>query len=649
MKKIYFFFIFFAALLIFSKLQAQTNISGTINTYTAVTAFDTICPNHNITVASGAGFSAGDTVLIIQMQGATMDETNTASFGDVTNYNDAGNYEFLIISAVVGNIITFQTQITRTYTLTGNVQLIHVPTYTDANISGTLTGQAWDGSTGGVIVVWVNNTLTFNANIDATDIGFRGGIYLDAGSSSKCGFSFGDPQYPDYFYNFDPNLDGAYKGEGITEYITNKEYGRGKQTNGGGGGNDHNSGGAGGGNGGNGGNGGERGYPPGIGGFYYCRGYYPGIGAVGLTYNNATNKIFLGGGSGAGQINNNAGLGGANGAGIVILKASSINGNSNSVLASGSRPIHPVSSNNFSQGDGSGGGGAGGTVLIDASTFTSNLNVDVSGGHGGDNNWGGTTDNCMGPGGGGGGGIVWVNTGVLSGNIVTNLAGGASGSNTGATCTGETFGATAGTAGSTLTNLNIPFSAIPACNTVLPVNLSSFEGRNIGSAVSLDWKTFSESNNQGFEVQRYNNQSTSFETIGFVNGNNNSNEVKKYNFKDYDPQSGENFYRLNQLDFDGNSAFSTIVNVKFDKKETNEIFIFPNPLNAETQELQIVLKEQSAIQVQIFNQFGNSIFEEKFAEKSTFQKIKLEKTSKGIYTVKVSTSYGTFFKKIVIM
>lgn len=648
MKKIYFLLIFFAASVSFFKLQAQTNISGTINTYTAVTAFDTICPNHNITVASGAGFGAGDTVLIIQMQGATINETNTASFGDVTNYNDAGNYEFLIISAVAGNVITFQTQITRTYTLTGNVQLIHVPTYTNANISATLTGQAWDGSTGGVIVVWVNNTLTFNANIDATDIGFSGGVYANA-SSPKCACSFsGDPQYPDYFYNLDPNLDGAYKGEGIASYIANKEYGRGKQSNGGGGGNDHNSGGGGGSNAGSGGLGGQRGVIPSCFFGQYCRGNYPGIGGANLIYNAATNKIFMGGGGGAGHMNNDAGSAGGNGGGIVIVKANLIIGNNRSILANGSTPDLTGGGFDPAQGDGAGGGGAGGAILIDASSVSSTLNANASGARGGNESWFTTNaSGCMGPGGGGGGGMVWssANFGLVS----PNIAAGANGTHIGAGCSGSSYGATSGTAGSTLTNLNIPFSAIPACNTVLPVNLSSFEGRNIGSVVSLDWKTFFESNNQGFEVQRYNNQSTNFEAIGFVNGHNNSNEVKKYNFKDYDPQSGENFYRLNQLDFDGNSAFSTIVSVKFDKKEANGILVFPNPLNAETQELQIVLKEQSTIQVQVYNQFGNSIFEEKFAEKSTFQKIKLAKTTKGIYTVKVSTTYGTFFKKIVIM
>src|SRR5687768_15073731 len=78
------------------------SIGGTINTYTAVT-FPGPCPN-KLTVADGTGFTAGNTVIIIQMQGAVIDETNTAAFGTITSYNSAGLWEKAVISSVAGNI-----------------------------------------------------------------------------------------------------------------------------------------------------------------------------------------------------------------------------------------------------------------------------------------------------------------------------------------------------------------------------------------------------------------------------------------------------------------------------------------------------------------------------------------------------------------
>src|SRR5690349_8202188 len=82
-----------------------TNISGIINIYTPVLAYGP-CQNF-VTVGSSAGFVAGDTVLIIQMQGAIIDETNTAAYGTVSNYNGAGLFEKAVIQSVAGNSVYF--------------------------------------------------------------------------------------------------------------------------------------------------------------------------------------------------------------------------------------------------------------------------------------------------------------------------------------------------------------------------------------------------------------------------------------------------------------------------------------------------------------------------------------------------------------
>jgi hypothetical protein len=78
-------------------------ISGIINSYTPVLALDP-CDN-KITVESASAFNTGDTVLMIQMKGAVIDSTNTATFGTITNYKNAGNYEFNYVKSKAGNII----------------------------------------------------------------------------------------------------------------------------------------------------------------------------------------------------------------------------------------------------------------------------------------------------------------------------------------------------------------------------------------------------------------------------------------------------------------------------------------------------------------------------------------------------------------
>jgi hypothetical protein len=421
----------------FSRAQ-NTNISGTINTYSSVTTVS----GSTITIPSTAGFSVGDRVLLIQMQGATIDETNSAAFGDFTSMNDAGNYEFATICDIPNNTDIVVNGIQRTYSPSGNIQLVHVPVYNDATITGTLTAASWDGSTGGILAFECTGTLTMNNGIDLQGSGFRGGA-VTTSSYSCAWFS----SVADYHYDISTG-EGAHKGEGIALYISGKTGGRGAQANGGGGGNDHNSGGGGGSNAGTGGLGGERIRPS----TFTCAGSAPGVGGKLITYSNADDKIFLGGGGGAGHENNpSTATPGSNGGGIVIIKANAINGNGETINVQGE-------SLQTSSADGAGGGGGGGTVLLDVSTYASSLIVHASGGDGGNvSNVG--PSNCNGPGGGGGGGVLWVTQGSVPGNIAFTSNGGANGTTIATTqgnCTlNGANNATIGTGGTSVTGLTL--------------------------------------------------------------------------------------------------------------------------------------------------------------------------------------------------
>src|SRR5687768_10313558 len=75
--------------------HSQTNISGTINQYTAVTAINAAsCTAPGVvTVASSANYFVGDTVLLIQMQGVDPVTNNDNTFGNIQNLNHAGHHE----------------------------------------------------------------------------------------------------------------------------------------------------------------------------------------------------------------------------------------------------------------------------------------------------------------------------------------------------------------------------------------------------------------------------------------------------------------------------------------------------------------------------------------------------------------------------
>lgn len=421
--------------LLFTKANAQiTYISGVVNNYAAVDSIN-IC-KRNVYTANAAPFVPGTKVLLIQMQGAVIDSANNFLFGTVVDYRNCGNYEFNEVASMTGNIVKLKYVITRQYTVADKVQLISVPVYPNASTIGPVSCQPWNGSTGGVLAMQVTGTLYMNDNIEVNGMGFRGGTTntnVIAYSAANCGFT-------NYFTSA-TTANGAMKGEGIAMYKRNKEYARGANANGGGGGNQINSGGAGGAGFSIGGNGGNQ--------MSACAGTVQGgQGGRPCLYSNSSQKVFMGGGGGAGHQDNSVqATDGANGGGIIFLQAGTIFGNSNKIRANGADQTLIAGY------DGAGGGGGGGAILLDVGTISTAVDINAKGGDGGSvsNN----NANCHAPGGGGGGGLIWYSGATLSVNASTNLIGGIAGvfNSPSSPCNGSNAGAQGGSTGATLANL----------------------------------------------------------------------------------------------------------------------------------------------------------------------------------------------------
>jgi PKD repeat protein len=438
-------FTLIACLLLF-QLQgfSQTNISGIINDYAVVSALD-FCAS-TLTVNDATAFSAGDAILIIQMKGATINQSNSASFGNITGWGSAGLFERSTIASINNNVISLSTWLVNDYDLNFPLQLIRVPVYNNAIVSDTLRAKNWDGSTGGVLAFDVNGWLQIDAPIDVSGAGFRGGLSI-AAATNNCSWLFNEDNYG---YTAD-NWRGALKGEGIAIANADNVAGRGPQANGGGGGNDHNSGGGGGGHLGQGGIGGENDEPSNFG----CDGSFPGIGGKALSSFNGE-RLFLGGGGGAGHSNNNVGSDGGNGGGILFIKANAISGSNAQLLANGNGAII-----NDGQ-DGAGGGGAGGTIWLQAAELSVDLVLEAKGFSGSQvNNQNG--DRCFGPGGGGAGGAIYANLLNFNPLLSAFANGGAAGITTNSTngCNDSTLGAMPGTNGLLFNNPLFPVGEGP--------------------------------------------------------------------------------------------------------------------------------------------------------------------------------------------
>lgn len=142
-------------------------------------------------------------------------------------------------------------------------------------------------------------------------------------------------------------------------------------------------------------------------------------------------------------------------------------------------------------------------------------------------------------------------------------------------------------------------------NSVVPVELTSFAANVFGNDVKLVWKTATETNNSGFEIQRSNGGE--FKTIDFVNGHGTTTQPQTYNYTDKNLQSGKYSYRLKQIDFDGKSEYSSVVEVEvLGPKEFSLEQNYPNPFNPTTT-INFSLAADSKVTLKVFNILGQEL------------------------------------------
>jgi uncharacterized repeat protein (TIGR01451 family) len=481
-----------------STLTAGGSLTGVINTYFPGTATATAgSTSLSLGAASGAStaIATGDLVLIMQMQDATIDTSNTSTYGDgisgsgSTSLNNSGTYEYATAMNAVplaGGSLTVAASgpgggLLYTYTSAAatssqgarQFQIIRVPNYATATLTSGLTASAWNGSTGGVLALNVSGALTLNtATVSVDGLGFRGGagLLLNGVASGATGADYVYPAPATYASPPVAGTDGS-KGEGIAgtpHYVesgglvlsTNQSYlegypngsmARGAPGNAGAGGtdadplggNDQNTGGGGGANGGDGGSGGNS----------WSSALTSG-GLGGTAFPAAISRVVMGGGGGAGTRNNDTNTqssSGAAGGGMVMIRAGSLTGTA-TITANGAAAYNATAN------DGGGGGGAGGSIVIlSAGGGEGGITIQAHGGRGGDawDSQAYSNGNRHGPGGGGGGGVA-----LLSGTPASiDVSGGANGITL--NTPSVPYGATSGTAGISATNLSASLSPGP--------------------------------------------------------------------------------------------------------------------------------------------------------------------------------------------
>jgi Secretion system C-terminal sorting domain len=538
-----------------------TNISGIVNTYHSVIGVD--AAKAAVKLDNVSGLAYGNTVLIIQMKGATINTSTGSSFGDVSSLNYAGNYEVATICSVSNDSVFFFNTILSSYDINYKVQLVKFGEYYSANVTDTVKAQSWNSSTGkgGVLAIKVEEDLTLNAPLFADSAGYKGGsFYLHSGT---CGFL--NPVGNAYAYDATSGsaTNGAYKGEGVADVPSNLDGGRGAPANGGGGGNNHNNGGGGGANLVDGGNGGGN-FSTGPSG---CTGNYQGRGGKALSTSGNT-KIFLGGGGGAGHANSTSRTyAGGNGGGIMIILAKNIFGNGYKISANG----QAGSSTTY---DGASGGGAGGTIIMNVTnTYSGVLTIQANGGNGGNEDDDNSSGRCYGAGGGGSGGVIYFNGSTPA--VTTFLNGGTAGINIDINSCGTPVPAVNGTAGSITNSYAYRTSVTPSgtCTApALPVRIIYFNASlSTDKKIKLEWDIANPEEASSFTIEKL-DRLNNWKSIATINPIAN---LHHYEIFDNEPVIGENIYRLRVNANDNSVAYS--VQKRIVLRSDDRFSIYPNP------------------------------------------------------------------------
>lgn len=171
----------------------------------------------------------------------------------------------------------------------------------------------------------------------------------------------------------------------------------------------------------------------------------------------------------------------------------------------------------------------------------------------------------------------------------------------------------------------------------LPIELLSFRGRPVDEGNLLNWITVSELNNDYFLPEK-SEDGVNFVEMTRVQGAGNSDRPLNYEFLDENPFSPVTYYKLKQVDFDGEFTYSDIISVRNANSENQSqlLSLYPNPATHSVN-IEIYSPVDGFMDVEIVDLFGRVL------SRDTYPVVK----GTGIHTVDISTiATGVYFSKI---
>jgi hypothetical protein len=182
----------------------------------------------------------------------------------------------------------------------------------------------------------------------------------------------------------------------------------------------------------------------------------------------------------------------------------------------------------------------------------------------------------------------------------------------------------------------------------LPVEWLQVEAREENGNVKIQWYIASQLNNDYFVIERSTNL-IDFETIGTIDGHGTTSQLIRYTFTDEDPNQGETYYRIKQVDYNGEFDYSNIVSINLDSSKDAFVSLYPNPVN----QGQLNIRSEGLsgnIEVLIRDYQGRIVSSESFYVQSNFSKaVNTESLEAGIYILELSDGNKRIQRKFTVI
>ena len=193
--------------------------------------------------------------------------------------------------------------------------------------------------------------------------------------------------------------------------------------------------------------------------------------------------------------------------------------------------------------------------------------------------------------------------------------------------------------------------------TYTPVELSSFSANAVGQDVLLKWVTLTETNNKGFEIncekKSKSDGNSNWKKVGFIGGYGTTTEKHSYSFTDKVKGTGIFYYKLKQIDFNGEYKWSNIIKITVNPPRQYDLSQnYPNPFNPSTS-IKYDVPKISRVTLKIYDILGREVItlvnNEVKNPGSYLAVFKASHIASGVYLLRLQADDYVNVKKMILL